>query len=93
MKQASFAQYHGFARKPLKTRKAEYLKKMNEIVPWDELLAILKPYFPETGRGRPRRNLEQLFRMYCISLWYNLGDAACEEACYDTPVFRRFLRV
>ena len=53
MKQASFAQYHGFACKLLKTWKAEYLKKMNEIVPWDELLAILKPYFPETGRGRP----------------------------------------
>ena len=61
MKQASFAQHFGFARQPLKTRKAEYLKKMNEIVPWDELLAILKPYFPETGRGRPRRNLEHFY--------------------------------
>ena len=90
MKQGTFAQYHGFARKPLKTRKAEYLKKMNEIVPWDDLLVILKPYFPETGRGRPRRNLEQLFRMFCISLWYNLAYAACEEACYDTQVFADF---
>ena len=27
MKQASFTQYHEFARKPLKTRKAEYLKE------------------------------------------------------------------
>jgi IS5 family transposase len=34
-----------------------------------------------------------MLRMYCIANWFNLADEACEEALYDTPVFREFCRI
>jgi IS5 family transposase len=34
-----------------------------------------------------------MLRMYCMANWFNLGDEACEEALYDTAVFREFCRI
>ena len=29
-----------------------------------------------------------MLRMYCIAIWFNLGDEACEDALYDIAAFR-----
>jgi len=31
-----------------------------------------------------------MLRMYCIAIWFNLGDEACEDALYDIAAFREF---
>jgi IS5 family transposase len=72
------------------TRKAEFLARMEALVPWAEFCALIEPYYPKAGGGRPPRGMERMLRMYCIAIWFNLGDEACEDALYDIAAFRDF---
>jgi IS5 family transposase len=75
-------------RKP--TRKAEFLARMETLVPWEEFCKVIEPYYPKAGNGRPPVGLERILRMYFIANWFNLSDVACEDALYDVPAFREF---
>ena len=37
---------------PKKTRKAQFLDEMNQVVPWSRLVALIEPYYPKPGNGR-----------------------------------------
>ena len=89
MKQQTLAA-NGFEtyRKP--TRKAEFLARMDELVPWFAFCAVIELYYPKAGNGRPPVGLGRILRMYFIANWFNLADAACEDALYDVPAFRDF---
>ena len=75
-------------RKP--TRKAEFLSRMETLVPWEEFCKVIEPFYPKAGNGRPPVGLERILRMYFIANWFNLSDVACEDALYDVPAFREF---
>ncbi len=92
MKQTTLAAA-GFEKHGRATRKAEFLSRMETLVPWVEFCALIEPHYPKAGNGRPPVGLERMLRMYCIANWFNLADEACEEALYDTPVFREFCRI
>lgn len=89
MKQMSMATT-GFEKHGRPTRKAEFLAEMERLMPWSALCALIEPHYPKGGNGRPPVGLERMLRMYCIANWFNLADQACEEALYDTPIFRDF---
>ena len=89
MRQMSMATT-GFEKHARPTRKAEFLAEMEHLMPWAELCALIEPYYPKAGNGRPPKGLERMLRMYCLANWFNLADEACEEALYDVPVFRDF---
>jgi IS5 family transposase len=89
MKQMTLATT-GFEKHVRPTKKAEFLARMETLVPWAEFCALIEPHYPKAGNGRPPVGLERMLRMYCIANWFNLADEACEEALYDTPVFREF---
>jgi IS5 family transposase len=93
MKQMSLAAASGFEQHSRATRKAQFLARMNELVPWAELSALIEPHYPKAGNGRPPVGLERMLRMYCVANWFNLSDEACEEALYDVPTFRQFCRI
>ena len=76
-------------RKP--TRRDEFLATMNAIVPWQDLCAVIEPYYPKAGNGRPPIGLERMLRIHFIQHWFNLADLACEEALYDSTSLRRFV--
>lgn len=92
MKQTTLA-VAGFEKHGRATRKAEFLSRMDALVPWAEFCALIEPHYPRAGNGRPPVGLERMLRMYCIANWFNLADEACEESLYDTPVFREFCRI
>lgn len=75
-------------RKP--TRRDEFLKTMEAIVPWTALCEVIEPFYPKAGNGRPPIGLERMLRIHFISHWFNLADLACEEALYDSMSLRRF---
>jgi IS5 family transposase len=75
------------------TRKAEFLARMEQLVPWTEFCAVIEPRYPKACNGRPPRGLERMLRMYFIASWFNLADEACEDALYDTAAFRDFCRI
>ena len=75
------------------TRKAEFLARMEALVPWAQFCAVIEPHYPKAGNGRPPVGLERILRMYLVANWFNLGDEACEDALYDIAAFRDFCRI
>ena len=93
MKQLTLAASRGFEKHDRATRKAEFLARMEGLMPWAEFCALIEPHYPKAGNGRPPVGVERMLRMYCIANWFNLSDVACEDALYDVPVFREFCRI
>lgn len=93
MKQMTLAGAKGFEKHIRPARKAEFLARMESLMPWPELFALIEPHYPKLGNGRPPVGLERMLRMYCVANWFNLADEACEDALYDVPVFREFCRI
>ena len=93
MKQTTLAMSTGFEKHRRATRKAEFLAKMETLMPWAEFCALIEPHYAKVGNGRPPIGLERILRMYCIANWFNLADEACEDALYDIPAFREFCRI
>ena len=72
-----------------KSERELYLDRMQEVMPWGELLALVMPHDPvATSDGLPI-----LLRTYFAQQWFNLSDSAAEEALYESPVLRRFAGV
>lgn len=53
-------------------------------MPWSALCAVIEPHCPKAGNGRPPVGLELMLRMYFVQHWFNLADAACEDALLDS---------
>ena len=85
--QSGFEQH----RKP--TRRDEFLKTMEALVPWSALCEEIAPHYPKAGNGRPPIGLERMLRIHFIQHWFNLADLACEEALYDSASLRRFVGI
>jgi IS5 family transposase len=82
-----------FAGKRKRTRREKFLAEMEQVVPWDELLEVLKPFYPSGARGRPPIGLERMLRLYFLQQWYGLADEALEDAVYDSQAMRSFLGI
>jgi IS5 family transposase len=64
---------------------------MDRVVPWRELCALIKPFYPRAGNGRPPKPLEQMLRIYFLQQWFDLSDPGVEEALYDSASMRSFV--
>lgn len=77
-----------------KTLKCEkFLEEMEQVIPWDNLLEEIKPYYPINGAGRNKTELLLLLKIYFLQQWYNLSDPGAEEAIYDRNSFQKFLDI
>jgi IS5 family transposase len=75
------------------TRADRFLDEMNQVVPWADLVAIVKPHWGGGETGRKATDVELLLRLHCLQLWYNLSDPGLEDAVHDRRSFQRFLRL
>jgi IS5 family transposase len=85
----------GFEKYGKVTRRAQFLADMDQVMPWDKLIGLIRPHYPRMGEqgGRPAIPLERMLRVYCLQLWFNLSDPGVEEALYDSDTMRRFVGV
>jgi transposase, IS5 family len=90
--QTSFSQAE-FADKKKLTRREKFLARMEEMIPWADLLAVIEPFYPKGERGRPPIGLERMLRVYFLQQWYGLADEAIEDAIYDSQAMRGFARI
>ncbi len=67
MKQLTLAAGSGFEKHGRATRKAEFLARMETLMPWAEFCALIEPHYPKAGNGRSPVGLERILRMYCIA--------------------------
>jgi IS5 family transposase len=93
VKQMTLATAKGFEVHGRATRKAEFLARMEALVPWAQFCALIEPHYPKAGNGRPPIGIERMLRMYLIANWFNLADEACEDALYDIAAFRDFCNI
>jgi IS5 family transposase len=66
---------------------------MERVVPWSALCALIEPYYPKPGNGRPAVGVERMLRIYFLQQWFNLSDQAVEEELYDSSAMRRFVDI
>lgn len=90
--QTSFAQSEFAAKKKI-TRREKFLARMEEVIPWGQLLGVIEPHYPKGERGRPPVGLERMLRVYFLQQWYGLADEALEDALYDSQALRGFARI
>lgn len=73
------------------TRRERFLAEMNAVIPWAELVAVIRPHYPKPKRGRPPMPIETMLRIYFLQQWFDLSDPAAEDALYDSESMRRFV--
>ena len=92
MRQMTFAMA-GFERYSKTTRRVAFLAEMERVVPWPHLCALIDPFYPQAGNGRPPMGLERMLRIYFLQHWFNLSDPSAEEALYDSAAMRAFVGI
>ena len=92
MKQPSLTEIEYGLRKKV-TKREEFLKIMDDVIPWDEWVEFIKPYYPRGKYGRPPQGIEKMLRMYLLQCWFNLSDEGIEDAIYDSYAFRSFMKI
>ena len=92
MRTMSFASL-AYDNKKKKTRREKFLEEMNQVIPWEELLQVIKKYYPRAGNGRQPMPLGRMLRIYFMQQWYGLSDPAMEDALYDSESMRRFAEI
>ena len=92
MKQQTFTDIE-YSNRKRKTKREEFLEAMDEIIPWDHWVGLIRPYYPSGKRGRPPKSIETMLRMYLMQNWFNLSDAAIEDAIYDSHAMRNFMHI
>jgi IS5 family transposase len=76
-----------------KTKREEFLKKMDAILPWGEWVNIIKPHYPDGSRGRKPRLIELMLRMLMLQVWFHLSDEMVEESIYDSYAMKSFMGI
>jgi IS5 family transposase len=92
MKQQTFSDIE-YSHRRKKTKREEFLEAMDQIIPWQHWIDLIKDYYPSGKRGRPPRGIETMLRMYLMQNWFNLSDAAIEDAIYDSYAMRSFMHI
>ena len=64
MSQMTFSDYEYSLRKR-KTKREEFLDIMNEIIPWEEWVEFVRPYYPNGKRGRPTKESKKCCGCIC----------------------------
>lgn len=92
MKQLSMTDVEYGQRKRM-TKREEFLRKMDAIIPWAEWVAYVEPYYPQGNRGRKPLGIEKMLRMFLLQCWFDLSDIGVEDAIYDSYAFRSFMGI
>lgn len=79
---------HGVAKR--KTRRQRFLDRLEGLVPWSELEAVIEPHYPNAGNGRRPYPLGAMLRVHVMQLAWNLSDRDMENFLYETHSARRF---
>lgn len=92
MKQQTFTDIE-YSKRKRKTKREQFLEIMDQIIPWQEWIEIIRPYYLSGKRGRPPRGIELMLRMYLLQIWFSLSDEGLEDSIYDSYAMRSFLRI
>ncbi|WDK02856.1 IS5 family transposase [Xanthomonas campestris] len=91
--QLTFGDAEGLGKRK-QTRREIFLAEMEQVVPWQQLLGLVAPHYPVSGRpGRQPYALATMLRIHLLQQWYALSDPAMEDALHEIPTLRRFAQL
>ena len=79
--------------KEVKTHKREFLEKMDDIMPWEELYEFVKPCYYEGARGNKPYDLELMLRIHLLQNLYDLSDEGTRNEIIDSRAISDFCEV
>lgn len=91
-KQQSFTDIE-YSNRRRRTKREEFLEKMDSVLPWRDWVAEIEPYYPSGKRGRKPQDIERMLRMIMLQSWFNLSDEGIEDAIYDSYAMKLFMGI
>lgn len=77
-----------------KTRKQEFLETMDRIIPWDRLVKLIEPYYPNpVSSGRRPIELKKMLKIHFLQQWYDISDPTMEETLHDSYAMQKFVGI
>jgi transposase, IS5 family len=70
-----------------------FLAEMERVAPWSGLCALIAPFHPKPGNGRPPVGVERMLRLYFLQQWFNLSDPAVDGVLHGSLAMRRFVGI
>ncbi len=64
-RQTSFTDYK-YDNRSRRTRREQFLASMDEMIPWQDWLDMIEPYYPKGTHGRKPIGAETMLRMYLM---------------------------
>lgn len=66
---------------------------MEQVIPWQAFVKLIRLHYPLAGRRRRPYELESMLRVHLMQNLFTLSNPAMEDAPYDSPCMRSFARV
>ena len=82
-----------YANRKRTTLREAFLRAMESIIPWNEWMKLIAPFYVQKERGRKLIPLETMLRMYLMQNWFGFSDEGIEDAIYDSYAMKRFLKI
>ena len=76
-----------------RTNRKDFLEQMDKLVPWEEWVGIIKPFYYKGERGNKPYDLELMLRIYVFQMCYNLSDMATHYEIIDSRAASRYCGV
>lgn len=77
----------------VRTKKQEFLEQMDRIIPWDEWIALIQPFYYKGERGNKPYTLELMLRLFILQNLYDLSDEGTVAEVIDSRAFSDFCGV
>lgn len=65
-------------------RRARLLERLDAVMPWRDLEALVDPFYPKPATGRPPYPLRVMVRVYVLQLVFCLSDESVEDLILDS---------
>ena len=82
-----------YSNRKQQTRKEEFLTAMEDMIPWEQWISLIREQYPSGRRGRKPKSIDTMLRMYLLKKWFGLSDAGIEDAVYDSYAMRNFMHI
>jgi len=77
----------------VRTKKKEFLEQMERIIPWDEWITLIQPYYYKGERGNKPYTLALMLRLFMLQNLYDLSDEGTVAEVIGSRAFSDFCGV
>ena len=77
----------------VRTKKKEFLARIEQIIPWGEWETMIQPYYYKGERGNKPYGLDLMLHLHILQNLYDLSDEATAAEVIDSRAFSEFCGV